>query len=852
MKVKSLFFLILFLCSLTIGNSYVSASEILPTVTTKKADTATTGKTDTTKSTSDKSTTKKTETTTTDKTDATKKTTDKSTAADGDDDKTTAEDDESTGLSTGDLSSNGDASGALIGAKTKESLKKAEEDASLMDGFIIGQANNLFNIPGINSIQNLVFGNPYKTWGFQEKDTNALIDGIFYQSELDSFIHPLIGLFSGVYATILMLAIMLGSLRFGMKAYSPQAKADFWKDINMYFASAMFMGCFWMFFHMLTAINWGIIQSISETLKGLGKSLDGVSIIASATKDGSYTFAMGDIFVFLAEWGLSAYLNFIYIARKIIIVLLCVMSPIAAYSLLFTKTRSFFGTYIKELCGNIFLPSIHSIILFVFVQMAGNLGQGMGPTIFKLGMIIMFVPITGMVSKWLNLGDSSSAMGRTATSLGMAGIGGAMMLSRGSYNMAAGKGAGGHGGQGSGAGGTETPSGSQVSMSNDAGSSSLSRAASGGQSWSRVKQTMAKAGAVAGGTVGLPFGPGGVMAGSMIGSKVVSSLAQGTRNVTSGAKGVSNVIRNAGRGVDESGQPSGKFSLANLKGNWSDLAERRQMMGNLGEALGQTGAGIGGLAGMALGGAPGAAIGSLLGGQLGTSGKAMGQMLSGVSRQRAFDFGSGGESPRGMTLSDLAEDSRFRGSNVRFNQTNDRSWFEMQNGDQWQRIGSFGAGDANLKTNQRRAVDYKLRDNNEQWKRQENGSYMRESLMPNMPNSNAGQSNTMTPRVERQVAGLSGSTGNLGRQSEAYMMDQNGLKVNSDTGFDMRRLNPDEYFNHNAPGKTGVDDKVANLVGVKAPNLARNVARKTQETSKRMGWAQSGVYNDQERKKDII
>jgi hypothetical protein len=763
------------------------------------------------------------------------------------------------------LASAGDTSGELVGSKTKDMLKEAEDDANLMNGFIIGQANNLFNIPGINSLQNLVFGNPYKTWGFGNDPNDKLIDGIFFQSELDNVIHPLIATFSGVYATILMLAIMMSSLKMGMKAHSPQSKEDFWKDIHMYVASAFFMGLFWMLFHVLMAVNWGIVQGVASTLKSLGKPLDGISIIATATNDSSYSFRMGDLFVFLAEWGLAAYLNFIYIARKIIIVLLCVMSPFAAYSLLFAKTRPFFGTYIKELVGNIFLPSIHAIILFIFVQMAGNLGQGMGPMIFKLGMIIMFVPITGMVSKWLNLGDSSTALGRTATALGLGAIGGAFMLSRGVMSMA-GKGRAGSGGissSGGGVVGTETPGGTGVSMGNDSGASAITRAAEGGSAWNKIKKAGSIGGAVLGGTFGLPFGAGGVAAGAAIGSKAVTGVLQTTRNAAFGTAGALRTAWNAGRGVDEHGNPTGKFQFANFKNKWNDLAERRQMFGNLGEAAGRTLGVIGAGVGTAMAGPVGGVIGAALGNKLGTMGKTMGQMLSGVSRQRAFDHGSGTladgtKSARGLTMDEIAAEPRFSGSEARWNQTNDRSWVEVQDSvtKKWERVGGYGAGDPSLKAGQRRMVDFNIRKgahgngNVEQWVRQENGSYIKPIVHPERRDE---QGNVLQKaRTERELVGMSGSSASFGRKSEAYIADSSGKKLYSDNTFDMRRLNIEDYFNHKHPGNRGADDKVADFLGVTVPKISRVTAKNFMEGAKQVGWAQAGVYNNADRKSDVI
>jgi len=733
--------------------------------------------------------------------------------------------------------------GALINKKTQEKLDAAEDDASLMDGFIIGQANNLFKIPGINSLSNLVFGNPYATWGFSESSED-LVDGIFFQSEIDNIITPLLTTFSGIYGSILMLAMMIGSLKFSMKAITPSGKSDFWQDIQMYVFSAFFLALFWPIFNALMSINWGIVEAVHSSFSG---SIDGISIIASATNDEAYKFSVGDIFVFVAEWGLAFYLNFIYVSRKLIILFLVVLSPFAAYSLLFAKTRSFFGTYMKELVANIFMQSIHAIVLFIFVGMAANVGQGMGGTVFKLAMIIMFVPMTGMASKLLNFGDNSSRMGQMATSVGLGGITGAYMLTRNAAQMAGGLRSGKMGGSSGGGSSIETPGGESVSMGNDGAKSALSRAAGGGSGWNRVQKAMSVAGGAIGASFGAPLGPGGVMAGATMGSKILPAISQTARDFTAGVSGATNVIRNAGRGVDENGNMS-KFSMSNLKSNWKDLAERRQMMGNLGESVGKTMGGIGAAVGGSFAGPLGSLAGGAIASKMGVGGKAMGQMLSGVSRQRAFSSGSGANSPKGMTLSGLANDSRYRGSNVRFNQTNDRSWFEMQEGDKgnWSRIGGYGAGDSNLNNGQRRAIDYKLNDG-APWKRQENGTYTNDALAFGSASASGAIS-----RSSNEVVGLSGSTGSLARKSGAYMLDSSGQKSHADSNFDMRKLNVDDYFNHNAPGMRTNSDKLADGIGNTSAKIAQGVSNIRPNTAKKEAWVQTAAQQQKPRKRDII
>ena len=212
---------------------------------------------------------------------------------------------------------------------------------------------------------------------------------------------------------------------------------------------------------MSHAITGTIFDTMTSPKVGL--SVNSVSIIASAGSDG-HVFGLGDIIIFLGEWILTVMLNFIYISRKIVIIFSVLLAPFAAYSLMFARTRNFFGTWVKELLGNIFLPCIHGLIIYTFASLS-SLGAG---TFFKLGMLIMFIPASGIVSKWLQLGDSGSKLGGALTMAGMSGVAGAMVLGRGAMQMAGGLRRGGAGG-GSAAGGSESFAGSGNDYQNGGG-----------------------------------------------------------------------------------------------------------------------------------------------------------------------------------------------------------------------------------------------------------------------------------------------------------------------------------------------------------------------------------------------
>ena len=577
-----------------------------------------------------------------------------------------------------------------------------EEDANMADRFIASQIQNLFHIGDVNSLANLVFGNPYCVW--MDKDQKMADDGIFTTTEREKIIDPILKLFSGSYTLLLTLAILISSLKMGLKANNPIARQEFWSDMSMWAVSAIFIATYIPLTNLVFNLNVGLVQAIKDTIAAQGLKTDGISIIAMENMDKvtvNPITSLGNLIVFLAEWVLAAVLNLIYIARKITIMLLLMLGYVAAYSLIFPKTKGFFGVWVKELVGNIFLQSIHGLILFSFVMMA-NTGAG---NFMKLGLMVMFIPLSGMISKWLNIGDSSTKLGQTATMMGLGGLAATTMIAKQAGNVM--RGGNVFGGSNTAtsslnSGGDLTNNGSVMNAggASDSAFTAITANAKGENSsfWNSLKTAGGTVGAVVGGSAGMVLGPAGSAAGALVGMKASQGVMQLGRNLSMGG---TDAIKSLYSAKNYSGVGGTGFS-----GMMKDLQGRRSFFGNMGESMG-----------------------SMVG--LGVAGRGLGHALSGVSRQRiagspTSQGGTGTSRTDGtvsqMTWGELTQSSP--GSNVRFAQTNKESGFFMQNANgDWSKIGATGAADPTLKDGAVRMMDYKVNSGSNPLQLQANGTY---------------------------------------------------------------------------------------------------------------------------------
>lgn len=658
----------------------------------------------------------------------------------------------------------------LIDKKVNEKIKDFKEnDANMTEKFMVSQVENMFNIGGIAGINTLVYGNPYCIW--MDKNDTLSNDGIFTTKEREKIVNPLLKLFGGIYISLLTLAILMAALKMSLNAANPQSRAEFWQDSKMWVVSALFMAFFIPFSNIIFGLNTALIQSIREVLSNSGIKVDGVSII-SGFEDLNIVSVMPLIITFLAEWILSAILNFVYISRKIIILVLLVMGPIAAYSLMFNKSRGFFGVWLKELIGNTFLQSIHAIVLFAFATLS-SLGAGV---IMKLGLMMMFIPVSGMISRWLNIGDSSTKLGQAMTMTGLGGIMTTMMVANQAGNIIRGGNMSNYGSN------TTLASSAENSLinaggGNDSQTTRISAMATGEHSstWQAVKKGTGAVGAFIGGAAGaVTLNPMGVMAGAKAGQKVAQGLLQSSRGVASGAI---NTYSNVKEAVAYSGADGAGFGA--FMGN---LDRRREFAGNIGES-----------------------IGSMTGSHaLSQVGRRIGHGLSGVSRNDLTHASPAVGGAGGQTWEQLSKLNP--GAEVMSIQTNRSSAFYMKSpSGQWSQVGIKGAADSSLKNGSVRATTFRL-GNAQQGvpQLQPNGSYRLNTDSQSFQSNFTQQQSTGVASLTSNIStyGTPVPTSNVGIMSPQGATQIGGGAPSVNTGI-----------NSGAPASNGMSDPGGSFEG---------------------------------------
>ncbi|MCP1161367.1 hypothetical protein [Bacillus infantis] len=529
----------------------------------------------------------------------------------------------------------------VVSKETQDSMAKyKEDDASIVESYTIDLITSVVNFADINTLANLIFGNPYCIWS--DEENTKLVNGVFTIDEQTKIIDPMVKMLKSTFSLILVLTFLYSSIKLAFSGLNGRARANFWEETKTWFIIAFFLATHDIFIEYLFILNDGILKGLKEFLLSNGLDYTSFSLMTSKTE-----IVFTDIIVFFAEWVLALYLNVIYIYRKIMIIFLLLLTPLAGMSLLSSRLKHFFSTWVRDLCGLVFLQSFHGVILTVFILLS-SMVSGIDETgvIYKMTLLILFIPLTGMLTSWFNLSEANSNLDK----MGMFGVQSAAVAVNLTKSI------------------RRLPSAKSGPINlAEQSRTKLSERAQGinSKGWNSAKKVMSGTGAFIGGTAGLVLGPQGAILGSQIGKGVTGGVLQGSRNISSFTLNARDTLK----GIKENG---------GLKNTFNDIGKRRAMFGDVGES-----------------------VGSLIG--RGGTGRHIGHAFSGGSRQRLLNSSELGGFA-GVNLESLKEISPD--SNYKWIQDNKGSALYMQQGeDQWNRVSPLGAADSSMGTGMQREVN---------------------------------------------------------------------------------------------------------------------------------------------------
>jgi hypothetical protein len=298
----------------------------------------------------------------------------------------------------------------FFSAEKKSELENALKGADFADHLMAGWMVQLMNAVELHSVESLVFGTPGGVW-WDQRTYGRMLYGTFHEREVSQILEPAVQLFLMLFAVGLCGAILYSTLKIGANPHNPYTKYEFAENVKSWFISGVFFASYPTILDLIFALN----ESIRMTFYDWMGHQFALSYLSETTIRSERAF--GAITLAFVEFIIVLYLNFIYLARKFILMLLIVIGPVMGILLFFTRLRPIVGRWFKEMISNTFIQSIHAILLFIMASSSGFTHAG---SFAKLAWLFLLIPVSGMLSEWMGKGESES---RTEKRLNLAGLG---------------------------------------------------------------------------------------------------------------------------------------------------------------------------------------------------------------------------------------------------------------------------------------------------------------------------------------------------------------------------------------------------------------------------------------------
>lgn len=272
-------------------------------------------------------------------------------------------------------------------------------------------------------------------WKSKVFTPEAEIGGVFSQAEWDGLVKPWFESFQLVAWVLMAITITYTGLRIAAHKDSPRARAE----MHEWIRSIILGGCVIAFtpliVDLLFDLNLAIVKACAEAV-GRGSEDFFKAGLGPAAGSG-----LGGAIVNLVWFGETLWFNLRYLLRKLLIMFLIILAPLAGWSATWQKKDTSLQLLFGELVSNVFIQAAHALVFTMFLKL-WEIGNSLGSSGFldlqawwlKPAMIGFLIPVSGIVGKmintWLDLigiDEDRLVGGAMARVAGVAALGGVLV-----------------------------------------------------------------------------------------------------------------------------------------------------------------------------------------------------------------------------------------------------------------------------------------------------------------------------------------------------------------------------------------------------------------------------------------
>jgi len=239
-----------------------------------------------------------------------------------------------------------------------------------------------------------------------------------------------------VTAPFFMFAVVVTGFRLLHSAANPATRAEVKDDFTRWIiavgivalAPLLVSTLMWISSILVEAIN-GAFQSVAAA-SGLGRAVSdwgGVNVAGMNIVTGS---VLGTAVVRLFLLFMFAYLNCLYIIRKVALTVFFCFTPIMAIIWCINKNTTAFSIWIGELASNAFMPVAHGLVLCTILLLCDVKSTGSGSWLTMVIMLYALIPtaeairnsLQSIFARWAGLNEEATAGKAVGAVMGLGGV----------------------------------------------------------------------------------------------------------------------------------------------------------------------------------------------------------------------------------------------------------------------------------------------------------------------------------------------------------------------------------------------------------------------------------------------
>lgn len=273
---------------------------------------------------------------------------------------------------------------------------------------VVSLVNGIIKILGLHPIDELALNTTYLFWG--ALDTNDV-------HIVSSVIIPL----TGVAWLIAGISMQFFGIQLAHSTMNARRRAKIYEFFEGWFVGAILLTAGPRLLNLVFQASSTLVVAFLKSplmLSTSGRLSNGFDpiYIAQSAPHGPGTAVAVALFA-LATVGITLALNFLYLQRYVMLFIYSALSPIFFATYFFEKTRSVFWNYFKEVLALALTPAVHALMIYLYMAIAHNTADN---TLLRLVFLIMFIPISEMIRKFLGVAGGTGGLGQNfLTGIGM-------------------------------------------------------------------------------------------------------------------------------------------------------------------------------------------------------------------------------------------------------------------------------------------------------------------------------------------------------------------------------------------------------------------------------------------------